>query len=135
MIAIDECGLTIFCSKAYGGSRSDRFVTEHSGFLNMLEQGDIILADKGFQISDLLEERGVALNIPPIKTNSQYHPQEVRETRVVGNRRVCVENVIGLAKKNDIIFDTIPAFLHPYVNEIIYNNVFLCNFKSRIIKK
>ena len=30
-----------------------------------LEQGDNVMADKGFKIGDLLTEHGITLNIPP----------------------------------------------------------------------
>ena len=37
---------------------------EVSGLLDKLEDGDELMADKGFQIKDLLTPVGVCLNIP-----------------------------------------------------------------------
>jgi len=37
-----------FLSKCYGGRTSDSFITYDSGFLEKLEPGDEVLADKGF---------------------------------------------------------------------------------------
>ena len=45
-------------SKLYTGSISDRNITEESGFLNMeFLDNDVVMADKGFVIDDLLSEK------------------------------------------------------------------------------
>ncbi|CAI6375069.1 unnamed protein product [Macrosiphum euphorbiae] len=41
-------GMISFLSKCYGGRTSDSFITNDSGFLEKLEPGDEVLADKGF---------------------------------------------------------------------------------------
>lgn len=46
----------IFISDAYGG-RASKFVVEDSGFLNLLEDGDVVMADRGFLIEDELKKR------------------------------------------------------------------------------
>ena len=41
--------------------------------LDKLEEGDSVMADKGFNIRDLLTRKKVALNIPPLcKGNSPF---------------------------------------------------------------
>ncbi len=44
---------------------SDRYLTVHSGFLDNLKYGDLVLADRGFDISDDLALIGASLSIPP----------------------------------------------------------------------
>ena len=41
-----------FVSKAFSGSISDNAITMRSGMLDLCEPGDILLADKGFTISN-----------------------------------------------------------------------------------
>ena len=41
------------CQNLYGGSVSDNEVTTSCGFLDKVEEGDSIMADKGFQVIDI----------------------------------------------------------------------------------
>ena len=43
---------------------SDKVLTQQSGFLDMLEHGDTVLADRGFTITDDIALRGAKLVIP-----------------------------------------------------------------------
>ena len=55
-----------FISQFYASSISDRELTVRSGLLNLpFSQGDVVMADKEFAISDLCEPTDVGLNIPP----------------------------------------------------------------------
>ena len=52
-------GGVIFVSSLWAGSISD---INKCGLLDLLEEGDNVMADKGFKIGDLLTERGITLN-------------------------------------------------------------------------
>lgn len=67
LVGCNEDGIVMFCSELYSGSISDQEITRDSGFLNQLKCGDIICADKGFDIKNLLDQLKVGLNIPPKK--------------------------------------------------------------------
>ena len=43
-----------FVSKLYSGSISDKEIVNASGFLEKLLPGDAVMADKGFNIQDIL---------------------------------------------------------------------------------
>lgn len=82
------------------GSTSDREIVIKSGLLDKLEKNDGILAGKGFDISDLLEEKGVLLNILPfLRGKQQLISFEDIKTGVIANRRILIENVKCDAKK------------------------------------
>lgn len=53
-------------SNFWTGSTSDRRITQESGFLDKLEEGDEVMADKGFNISDFVIVRKATLNTPPL---------------------------------------------------------------------
>ena len=65
LIGISPTGACIFVSKLYTGGISDQNITRCSGILDLLQPGDAIMADKGFDISFEVLVRGCALNIPP----------------------------------------------------------------------
>ena len=65
LVGIAPNGAITFVSQLYTGSISDREIVLRSGFLlQQFDDGDFVMADKGFQIQDILP-LGVSLNIPP----------------------------------------------------------------------
>ena len=62
---MQELGICYF-SEAWGGRSSDKDITEHSEFLDYIEEGDLVMADKGFTIGDLLAKKQAFLNISPL---------------------------------------------------------------------
>lgn len=132
LVGCTESGMVCFVSDAFGGCITDRKITELSGIVDLLNANDYVLADRGFDISDILEKNGVFLSIPPFKRSRQLTENEVAETRALANRRIIVENVIGLAKKYKILSDRVPTSLWPLFNDIVYICFVLVNFKKSI---
>ena len=58
----------------------------------MLEKGDAIMANRGFDIEEDTILRGVKLNIPPfLRGRQQLDPSELVETRRIASLRIHVE--------------------------------------------
>ena len=55
-----------FISKLYTGSISDKEIVRQCGFLQLLNPGDMIMADEGFNMQDLLAIHQTRLLAPPI---------------------------------------------------------------------
>jgi len=82
LVGISPSGVITFVSKLYAGSISDKEPTRCSGILEMLEPGDSVMADRGFDIQEDLALLGVGLNIPPfLRGKSQLSESELVVTR------------------------------------------------------
>ena len=54
LVGITPSGAFSFISKLWSGSTSDQQVSQDSGLIDLLEEGDQVMADRGFTIRDLL---------------------------------------------------------------------------------
>lgn len=88
-----------FHSNAFVGRCSDSFIGQNSGFLYLLQPGDVVLADKGFDFADLIALRGARLNIPTfLRKNQQMNPVDLDRDKQITSLRVHVERIIGVLK-------------------------------------
>ena len=82
LIAITPQGVVSFISRGWGGRVSDQYITEHSGFLRNILHGDVVLADRGFLISESLGARGASFQILAFtRGRSQLSAMEIKLTR------------------------------------------------------
>ena len=73
---------TISLSRCWGGRVSVRVWTQQSGFLDMFEHGDTVLADIGFTPTDDIALCGAKLVIPSFtKGKTQLSQQEVETSK------------------------------------------------------
>ena len=92
------------------------------------------MADKGFTIADLLEIRGVSLNIPPQKKTEQLNENELILTRRIANLRIHVERAIGRIKSYKILND-IPINMAVIAEQIFYVCTIFANFSKPLCSK
>eukprot|EP00795_Rhopilema_esculentum_P003940 gene3940-biopygen2011 len=79
LIGISPSGLITIMSKLWSGKVSDKEITPKSGVLALLEDGDNLMADYGFNFKDILPP-GVTLNIPPFKgSQAQLRMNETKK--------------------------------------------------------
>ena len=65
LVGITPSGSVCFISDLYGGLISDKEITSKSGFINKFQRGDEVMADRGFNIQEMLASKGVRVNVPP----------------------------------------------------------------------
>ncbi|XP_071819845.1 uncharacterized protein [Apostichopus japonicus] len=74
LIGVDPMGGVMFVSQLFEGSISDKEIVKRSGFLTVLNMklecgeilpGDGIMADRGFNIGEDLQELALKINVPP----------------------------------------------------------------------
>ena len=67
--------------------------------MDLLEDGDSIMADKGFDVEDLLLEKGVELNIPPfLESQAQSSSKNVQQTKTIASLCINVKRAIKRIK-------------------------------------
>ena len=65
LIGISPQGSITFISKGWGGRVSDCYLTENSGILDKLLPGDVILADRGFNVHEAAGIYCAKVKLPP----------------------------------------------------------------------
>ncbi len=92
-------GSITFISKGWGGRVSDRYLTENCGILDNLLPGDLVLADRGFNVQDAAGLYCAEVKLPPFtKGKKQFSKREVDRARQLSRVRIHVERVIGLLR-------------------------------------
>lgn len=92
LIGITPCGTVSFISSVYTGWISDKEITARSGILDLLEENDDVMADKGFLIQDLLKAKNAGLVIPPfIGAKRKLSKNEVSMTHSIARLEIHVE--------------------------------------------
>ena len=96
LICISPSGWITFVSQLYPGRISDKEIVEKSNFCQLIEMGDQYLADKSFEIHDLMVLRGASLYIPPkrFSANYQFTQSQCFESMSIANVRIYVERAI-----------------------------------------
>lgn len=107
-----------------------------SGFLDIICQNDVILADKGFPgILAGVVGKSAALIMPPFSTGSRpFTPQELKQTYNVAQVRIHVERVIQRIKIHGIFVNRVPISLIPAMSGIFHMCCVLANLQSSIIQ-
>lgn len=67
LVSVTSNGAFNFVSEACGGRASDVYLTKESGFYEILEPDDKVMADRGFTIAENLMLHRAGLFIPPGK--------------------------------------------------------------------
>ena len=135
LIGISPSGAITFVSKLFPGSISDKQLTLKSGILDLLEPGDSVMADKGFDIEEYLIPLGVKLNIPPfLRGKTQFDHSELIQTRRIASLRIHVERAMKRIKNFHIFDRTLPTTLTGIADRMFFVCCFVSNFHSPLCK-
>ena len=119
LLCITPAGTISFISKSYGGAASDRYITETCGIVEKFQFGDNLMADKGFNISDLLVSKGSRLIIPPfMRDKNKFSKKNCKATSNVAKARIHVERAIARAKDFRIFNGAFPIILKDQLDDI-----------------
>ncbi|KAJ8664905.1 hypothetical protein QAD02_006567 [Eretmocerus hayati] len=135
LVGITPGGFISFISPLAGGRKSDCQITVESGLLNLLETGDVVLADKGFpNIQSKIDEEGkqVMVVLPPfLEKNNAFTKEETDKTYSVAKVRIHVEQIMQRIRAYKIM-DKIPAHLFKSADKIFLMSCVLVNLQPPI---
>nr|XP_021000790.2 uncharacterized protein LOC107456061 [Parasteatoda tepidariorum] len=97
LIGVAPNGSITFAGHMFPGSTSDKEIFKKGSLCQIFQLGDLVLADKGFLITDVVPD-GVSVNIPPFLATQEFTPSHVQNTKMIARARIHVERVIRRIK-------------------------------------
>jgi len=136
LIGVTPSGAVSFISSLFAGSISDKHITKVSGLLDLLEPGDVVMADKGFLIADLLSPLNCSLVMPHfLSQKKQFSHFEAQQNKIVSHLRVHVERANRRFKEYHLFDSPISLSLSGSVNQLWCVACLLSNFQGPLIVK
>jgi len=114
LIGITPCGSISFVSWGYPGSITDEEIVEASGMYELLQRGDAVMADRGFNGFARARALGIELIIPAFnhakgtgygKARAAFTPAENERTYQIAHLRIHVERMMRAIKAGWGVFD------------------------------
>ena len=105
-----------------------------SGLIDKLESNDDCMADRGFNIRDLVTKRRATLNIPPFSKGKQLSTKACTQTRRIAAVRIHVERAIQRLKGFKILQGVLPISLASVADQTVTVCAALCNLMKPLVK-
>ena len=136
LLSICPNGHFNYVSKGWGGRVTDKYLTLNCGFMDIVQRGEAILADRGFPIREEALLRGVDVIIPPGKRGQDQMPMDdVQKTKDIANRRIYIENAIGRLKQFRLLKQELPISLLHCADDIVTICAAVCNILPPLVKE
>ncbi|XP_055357051.1 uncharacterized protein LOC129602109 [Paramacrobiotus metropolitanus] len=99
LVGSEADGNMCFLSHPYQGSISDPAIVKASNLFLKLGFGDVVLADRGFQMTELAQKLGIKWIVPPsVRKDENMSREKLKDTAEIARVRIVIENAIGRAK-------------------------------------
>ena len=127
LIAVTPNGGACFVSDLFEGDKDDVQIFKGCG--------DVVMADRGFMVRELLNPRQVTLKIPSFsKGRSSFTAAEELETRRIAKARIHVERFNERLKQFRLVGRKIPLSLAPLSTQLVVVAACLVNLQETLCK-
>lgn len=133
LVGIAPNGHISFLSKAWGGGACDQMITQTSGFLDLIDPTDVIMADRDFPIQADLLVHHAKLFIPSPSSGIEQPCADVPKTKKITNARIHVERAVVRLKWFSILKHTLPISMVPLADDIVIVCAALCNLFHPVV--
>lgn len=138
LISSTPDGIINYISDAYSGRVTDVELVKDCNFLDCLEPGVSILADRGFKhIEEHLLQKGIYLIRPPsVSSNSKLSKQDVIKTKQIASLRIHIERVIRRLREFSMLkpHSVVNKNLLKHLDDCVFIACALINLQGGIIK-
>ena len=123
-------GGTSWISGGYEGRISDKGLITKEKFVEILDEEDMVMVDRGFPIDEILAAKKAKVLRPPSfkKGKTNLTAKEEAATKAIAMVRIYVEHLIGRIKFFRLLNQRFEIHLLPYLTDLVYIGGFLCNF-------
>ncbi|KAM9383853.1 uncharacterized protein KZ484_005792 [Pholidichthys leucotaenia] len=106
LLGVTPQGVISYISRSWGGQVSDEHVTNNCGILDHISPGDIVLADKVFDVQSNTGSFSPDLKIPAfIKEQSHLSPLDIECARKLALVRFPIERAVSIVKQKYTILN------------------------------
>lgn len=122
LVALSDMGHVLFCSDAMSGTYNDNNVIRGSRVVEKFSDNDTVLSSAEMYIDDLLEIQGVT-----IQTTLSMATED-------SNEETIIQATQKISKTLRYPLLTMPSYLLPIADDIIYTMNVISSFKSVVMK-
>ena len=138
LVSITPNGIINFISKGYGGRISDLDITRKSGYLDNLQDGNMVMGDRGFKtINPLLLDRNCTLVTPAsVFDGKNSSVEQVTTSRKIASLRIHVERAIRRIREYEFLapHSRVDLSLVPLLDDAVIVASALCNLQPALIR-
>ena len=126
----------MYSSPVFEGAASDKQCVMDSGFLDFIERGNVVIADRGFQnLKEEFLKKGATLITPPsMKGKEALSLEDEFKTRSIARARIHIERYNQRVKIFQYLSGIIPEHKFKLLNQAIYVCCHLANFSPIMVE-
>lgn len=133
LVSVTPGGVFNYVSQGFVGKASDKFIFNTSGMITMFDEGDSIMVDKGFAISNELSQHRLEMIRPPLLQGEQLSTEEAKQNASIARHALGLERAIQRLKNFNIFTNKFELNLVPFIDDLIIIAAGITNLSDPIL--